>query len=121
MLFSSSNNLNIYSGNDDQIIPILSLGGLGVISVVSNIMPKYTFKMINKYMNNEIAEASRMQIKISNLIELLFKEVNPIPVKEALNILGFKVGKPRLPLVECTNELRENLIKEINYLKKEIM
>jgi len=110
-------NLNIYSGNDDQIIPVLSLGGIGVISVLSNIMPMFTSEMIKKYINNEIEKASKMQIELSNIIELLFKEVNPIPVKEALNILGFEVGKPRLPLVKCTNSLKEELKKEINRIR----
>lgn len=110
-------NLSIYSGNDDQIIQFLSLGGIGVISVLSNIMPKFTSEMIEKYFNREIEEASNMQIKICRLIELLFKEVNPIPIKEALNILGFKVGKPRLPLVGCTDELKEKLKEEINFVK----
>lgn len=110
--------LNIYSGNDDQIIPFLSLGGIGVISVLSNIMPKYTTNMIKKYFNKEIEEAVQMQIEVSDLIDYLFKEVNPIPVKEALNIIGFKCGKTRLPLVECSKELKEKLevkIKEIQY------
>lgn len=110
-------NLNVYSGNDDQIIPFLSLGGIGVISVLSNIMPKYTSKMIEKYFNKEIEEATNMQIEVSNLIELLFKEVNPIPVKEALNILGFKCGKPRLPLIECSEELKEEIFKEFKNIK----
>lgn len=107
-------NLNIYSGNDDQIVPILSLGGIGVISVLSNIMPKYTSNIINNYFNEDIKEASKMQIEVSNFINLLFKEVNPIPIKEALNILGFRVGKTRLPLVDCTYELKEKLRLELN-------
>lgn len=102
-------NLNIYSGNDDQTVPILSLGGIGVISVLSNIMPKYTSEMIQKYFNGEVEEASNMQIGASNLIECLFKEINPIPVKESLNIIGFNCGKPRLPLIECSKELKQNL------------
>ena len=102
-------NLNIYSGNDDQIVPILSLGGIGVISVLSNIMPKYTSKMVNKYLKGEIKDASDMQIKVSGLIDGLFKEVNPIPVKAGLNILGFNCGKPRLPLVEASKDLQETL------------
>lgn len=106
-------NLNIYSGNDDQIIPTLSLGGLGVISVLSNIMPKYTSKITERYFEGAIQEASNIQIEVSNLIDLLFKEVNPIPVKEALNILGYNVGDPRLPLVKCTNELREEIKIEL--------
>jgi len=111
-------NLNIYSGNDDQIIPFLSLGGIGVISVLSNVMPEFTSRMVQKYFNNEIKEASNMQINVTELIELLFKEVNPIPIKETLNILGFKVGKPRLPLVECSSRLREMLKSEINIFKE---
>lgn len=107
-------NLNIYSGNDDQILPILSLGGLGVISVLSNIIPDYTVNMINKYFNKDIKEAESMQIEVANLIELLFKEVNPIPVKEALNMIGFEVGKPRMPLIKCSEELKQNLKDEIN-------
>lgn len=105
--------LNIYSGNDDQIIPVLSLGGIGVISVLSNIMPKYTSEMIKKYFNKEIEEASNMQIEVSNLIDSLFKEINPIPVKEALNIMGFKCGNPRLPLMKCSPKLREEIESEI--------
>lgn len=107
-------NLNIYSGNDDQIIPILSLGGIGVISVLSNIMPKYTSEMIQKYFNGKLEEASNMQIEVSTMIEYLFKEVNPIPIKEALNKLGFNCGKPRLPLVECSKELKDRLNIELN-------
>ena len=108
------NNLNIYSGNDEQILPVLSLGGLGVISVMSNIIPEYTVDMIKKYFDKDIKEAENMQIKATNLIELLFKEVNPIPIKEALNIIGFKVGKPRMPLIKCSEELKQNLKFEIN-------
>lgn len=110
-------NLNVYSGNDDQIIPFLSLGGIGVISVLSNIMPQYVSRMIEKYFNKEVEEATNMQIEISKLIELLFKEVNPIPVKRALNILGFKCGKPRLPLIECSEELKEEIFKEFKNIK----
>ena len=107
-------NLNIYSGNDDQIIPILSLGGIGVISVLSNIMPKYTVELVGKYLNGEVGESSNMQIEVASLVENLFKEVNPIPVKEALNIIGFNCGKPRLPLVECSSQLSKSLNNLIN-------
>ena len=106
-------NLNIYSGNDDQILPVLSVGGIGVISVLSNIFPKYTSNMINNYFNNNTQTATKMQIEAIKLINLLFKEVNPIPVKADLNIIGFNFGKPRMPLIECSeklkNELKENL------------
>lgn len=114
-------NLNVYSGNDDQIIPFLSLGGIGVISVLSNIMPKYTSEMIEKYFNKEIEEAANMQIEISKLIELLFKEVNPIPIKEALNILGLKCGKPRLPLIECSERLKKAIFEEISKEQSDVV
>ena len=112
-------NLNIYSGNDDQILPILSLGGLGVISVMSNIIPKYTVNIIRKYFDKDIKEAEKMQIKTANLIELLFREVNPIPIKEALNIIGFEVGKPRMPLIKCSEELKKDLKSEIDKIINE--
>lgn len=106
--------LNIYSGNDDQILPTLAVGGIGVISVLSNIKPKYTVEMINKYLEGKNQEAAKMQIKATKLINLLFKEVNPIPIKEALNIIGFEFGKPRLPLIECSKELKNELKNILN-------
>lgn len=105
--------LNIYSGNDEQIIPVLSVGGIGVISVLSNILPKYTSDMVTKYFNKNIKEAGDMQIQSIELINNLFKEVNPIPVKAALNILGYNFGKPRMPLVECSEELKEELKEKL--------
>lgn len=78
-------NLHIYSGNDDQILPILALGGKGVISVLSNILPEYTHNMVKKFLDNKIVEARKMQLECQELIKYLFCEVNPIPVKEALN------------------------------------
>lgn len=110
--------LNIYSGNDDQILPTLSVGGIGVISVLSNIKPKYTTDMLQKYFEGKLEEATKMQLNAIELINDLFKEVNPIPVKEALNILGFKFGKPRLPLIECSNNLKKELKKSIEELNK---
>lgn len=104
--------LTIYSGNDDQIIPVLSLGGKGVISVLSNIMPKYTHNMTKKYLEGDLEEARKMQLEVSDLIEALFTEVNPIPVKYALNLMGYKFGIPRLPLIELTDENKEKL-KEV--------
>lgn len=105
--------LNIYSGNDDQIIPTLSVGGIGVISVLSNIKPKYTVEMVKHYFNNEVAKATKMQIDAIELINNLFKEVNPIPVKAALNTIGYDFGKPRLPLIECSEELKERLKEKL--------
>lgn len=105
-------NLDIYSGNDDQIIPILSLGGKGVISVLSNIMPKYTHDMTMKYFKGEIKEATKMQLDVIDLIDSLFAEVNPIPVKYALNAMGYDFGKPRLPLIELS-DTNKKVIEEV--------
>lgn len=105
--------LNIYSGNDDQILPVLSVGGIGVISVLSNVKPKYTANMVQNYFDGKIKEATKIQLDSIELINDLFKEVNPIPVKAALNIIGFDFGKPRLPLVECSEQLKELLKKNL--------
>ena len=102
-------NLDIYSGNDDQIIPILSLGGKGVISVLSNIMPKYTHDMTMKYFKGEVNEATKMQLDVIDLIDSLFAEVNPIPVKHALNLMGYNFGIPRLPLIELSDKNKKQI------------
>ena len=113
-------NLNIYSGNDDQVLPILSLGGLGVISVLCNIYPKYVHNMVINYLSGKHEEALKAQLNSLSLIDALFSEVNPIPIKEALNILGFNFGKPRLPLVEMSETGKENLQHIIeNFAKKD--
>ncbi len=103
-------NLNIYSGNDDQVLPILSLGGIGVISVLSNVMPEYTHDMVQNFFNGNVTTASKMQLDAIPLIKALFSEVNPIPVKAALNVLGFNFGVPRLPLTKMTDE-KEKILK----------
>lgn len=105
-------NLTIYSGNDDQIIPILSLGGKGVISVLSNVMPKFTHDMTRKYFDGEVKEACKMQLDVIDLIDSLFSEVNPIPVKYALNLMGYNFGTPRLPLIELSDANKEKM-KEV--------
>ena len=102
-------NLAIYSGNDDQIIPVLSLGGKGVISVLSNVMPKYTHDMVRKYLDGQVKEACKMQLEVIDLIDMLFAEVNPIPVKHALNVMGYNYGIPRLPLIELSDENKEKI------------
>lgn len=102
-------NLHIYSGNDDQIIPVLSLGGLGVISVLSNVAPKYTHNMVQNFFDGNITEAMQMQLDSLDLINALFCEVNPIPVKEALNMIGYNYGNPRLPLVRLSEKNQEKL------------
>ena len=110
-------NLNIYSGNDDQIIPILSLGGLGVISVLSNIEPKFTHNMVMNFLNGNIKDAKDAQLKCLPLVEALFCEVNPIPVKEALNILGYNYGIPRLPLIPLSEAGKQKLEKAMKDFK----
>ena len=109
------NELAIYSGNDDQILPVLSIGGIGVISVMSNIKPEYVHNMICEYKKGNIEKAEEMQIKALELINLLFCEVNPIPIKSAHRIIGYNFGEPRLPLVKMSDE---NLIKLESALKK---
>lgn len=101
--------LAIYSGNDDQIVPILSLGGLGVISVLSNIVPKETHEIVYEFMNNNISRSLELQLKYLKLIKALFCEVNPIPVKAGLNMIGFNAGIPRLPLVEMSENGKNKL------------
>lgn len=102
-------NLPIYSGNDDQIIPILSLGGKGVISVLSNIAPKETHDIVRLYLDGKTNEALNLQLRFLPLIDTLFCEVNPIPVKQALNIIGFNVGPCRLPLTNMEENNAANL------------
>ena len=101
--------LPIYSGNDDQIIPILSLGGKGVISVLSNIAPRQTHDMVALYQKGETQEALKLQLDFLPLINALFCEVNPIPVKAALNLMGFNVGPCRMPL----SRMEENNIAQL--------
>ena len=109
-------NLSIYSGNDDQIVPILSLGGLGVISVLSNIVPKDVHNMVQYYFDGNTKNATKLQLDTLKFTKALFSEVNPIPVKAALNMIGFEAGIPRLPLIEMSNKGKENLKQEmINY------
>ena len=109
-------NLAIYSGNDDQVLPILSLGGLGVIWVLSNIIPNDVHSMVQSYLDGDTKKATSIQLKTLKLTSSLFSEVNPIPVKAACNMIGFNAGIPRMPLIEMSNEGKEKLKKEmINY------
>ena len=103
--------LDIYSGNDDQIVPICSLGGIGVISVLSNVAPRETHDMVAYCLENRYDEARRLQHKAHDLVDALFCEVNPIPVKAALQMQGFAVGAPRLPLTEMEPAHKEVLRK----------
>ena len=101
--------LDVYSGNDDQILPILSLCGQGVISVLSNINPSLTLGITNSFFAGNFADSLKYQLKALPIINALFEETNPIPVKEALNLLGFNFGEPRLPLIKCSDNLRNEL------------
>lgn len=110
-------NLHIYSGNDDQVLPVLSLGGLGVISVLSNVKPEYTHNMVQNFFDGNIEEATKMQLDALPLIKALFSEVNPIPVKAALNMQRYDFGIPRLPLTPMSEGKMEILKKELDNLK----
>ena len=101
----------IYSGNDDQILPVLSLGGKGVISVLSNVAPKQTHDMVKLYLEGHREEALRLQLDFLPLIKALFSEVNPIPVKAALNLMGMEAGPCRLPLTTL-EEAHQVLLKQ---------
>ena len=104
-------NIDLYSGNDDQVVPILSLGGIGVISVLSNVAPKETHNMVMDYLNGDVDKARQMQLKAIPLIDALFSEVNPIPVKKALNLMGWEAGPLRAPLTEMEASHAEVLKK----------
>lgn len=103
--------IDLYSGNDDQVVPILSLGGIGVISVLSNVAPKETHNMVMDYLNGDVDKARQMQLKAIPLINALFSEVNPIPVKKALNLMGWEAGPLRAPLTEMEASHAEVLKK----------
>lgn len=105
--------IDLYSGNDDQIVPILSLGGKGVISVLSNVAPKETHDIVALFLEGKIKESRELQLKALPLVHALFSEVNPIPVKAALNLMGKKVGPLRLPLTEMEAAHQEVLAEEM--------
>lgn len=107
--------LYIYSGNDDQVLPVLSLGGIGVISVLSNIVPEVVHKMTADFFAGNIKDATDAQLNTLELTNSLFCEVNPIPVKAALNMLGYDVGTPRLPLVEMSDSGKLRLEKALQH------
>ena len=109
--------IDIYSGNDDQVVPLLSLGGVGVISVLSNVMPKLTHDMVMSYLNGDVKLSRQLQLSVMNLNKALFCEVNPIPVKEALNMMGWNAGAVRFPLCEMEPQHKELLRKELAAMK----
>lgn len=111
--------LAVYSGNDDEIVPIMSLGGLGVISVLSNVMPKETHEICQAYFDGDVKKSAELQLKYLSLINALFVEVNPIPVKTALGLMGYKMGQLRMPLfpMEGKNlELLKSELKKFNLI-----
>lgn len=107
--YLTQGDIDIYSGNDDMIIPLLSLGGKGVISVLANILPQYTHDMVVSYLNGDVKKGTKLQLDCFNLVKNLFSEVNPIPVKTALNLMGYNVGGFRAPLLEMEEQNMANL------------
>ncbi|MEE1002157.1 MAG: 4-hydroxy-tetrahydrodipicolinate synthase [Acutalibacteraceae bacterium] len=105
--------LDIYSGNDDQIVPILSLGGKGVISVLANVCPKETHQICEEFFNGNIEKSRELQLEYLDLINNLFCEVNPTPVKEAMNMMGMQVGDCRLPLVRPTDANQKKIFDSL--------
>ena len=103
--------IDIYSGNDDQIVPILSLGGKGVISVLSNVCPKETHDIVARFMDGDVAGSRDLQLRALPLVHALFCEVNPIPVKTALNLMGMEVGPLRLPMTPMEEANKARLIQ----------
>lgn len=113
MMSLCDGNLELYSGNDDQVLPLLSIGGLGVISVLSNIAPRQTHDMVMEYLEGDRNKAMKIQLDAIPLINALFCEVNPIPVKAAMNMLGMGAGPLRAPLSEMTDANKERLAAEM--------
>ncbi len=111
LMSSTNGDVDVYSGNDDQIVPILSLGGKGVISVLSNILPQETHNIVELYNKGEVAASRNLQLKYIPLINALFSEVNPIPVKKALQRIGFEVGPLRMPLTEMEPQNEKKLVE----------
>lgn len=101
--------LEMYSGEDGLVVPLLSIGGLGVISVIANIAPRQTHDMVMSYLEGDLEKARQMQLKSLPLVDALFSEVNPIPVKKALNLMGMQVGSLRSPLCEMGEENAKKL------------
>ena len=119
LAYLSEGSIDIYSGNDDQIVPILSLGGVGVISVLSNVVPKETHDIVVSYLNGDVETSRKLQLSMIPLVKALFCEVNPIPIKKALNLMGMEVGGLRRPLTEMEDAnalVLENELKVLGML-----
>lgn len=113
LMAQAKGSVDVYSGNDDQIVPLLSLGGKGVISVLSNVAPQETHDICQKFFDGDLQGSLDIQLKAQNLISALFCEVNPIPVKKALNLMGMEFGPMRRPLTEMEPENAARLEKEM--------
>ncbi len=109
LIAECGDNIDVYSGNDDMVVPLMSLGGKGVISVASHVIPKQMHDMAQYCLDNNFAEAAKLQIEYLDLINDLFIEVNPIPVKEAMNMMGYAAGPCRMPLYEMSDEHKAKL------------
>ena len=119
IMYDTQGDIDMYSGNDDMIVPMLSIGGKGVISVLSNVAPKYTHDMVMSFLNGDVTKAAEMQVKAIPLVNALFSEVNPIPVKAALNMMGMNAGGYRSPLCEmedCNKAGLEKAMKDFGIL-----
>ncbi len=108
--------IDLYSGNDDHILPVLSLGGQGVISVLANVCPKLTHQLVERYMAGDVAGCRALQFQLNPLVKALFCEVNPVPVKTAMRLMGFDVGPLRMPLVDMLPENQRMLEREMRAL-----
>lgn len=109
LIAECGDNIDVYSGNDDMVVPLMSLGGKGVISVASHVIPKEMHDMVQYCLDNNFAEATKLQIEYLDIINNLFIEVNPIPAKEAMNMIGWNAGPCRLPLTEMSDEHKAKL------------
>lgn len=105
--------IDLYAGNDDMMVPILALGGKGVISVLANLVPQFTHELCEKMVEGKLLEGMRMQNQAMPLIDALFLEVNPIPIKKALKLIGMDVGNPRMPLTDLTKEHTQKLMVQM--------
>jgi 4-hydroxy-tetrahydrodipicolinate synthase len=108
-----SGRVAIYSGNDDQVLPLLALGGQGVISVVANLAPADTSRLVHRFLEGDLEEARRLQFRYLPLVQALFREPNPVPVKAGVRSLGFEVGEVRLPLTPATDETLRHLFERM--------
>ena len=120
LMHYTNGDCELYSGNDDAVVPLLSLGGLGVISVLANIAPKQTHDMVASYLDGDVKKAADIQIKAMPLIHALFSEVNPIPVKYAMNALGYDVGHLRAPLTQIEDANAKILVEEMKKFGLEV-